>query len=298
VPTTPTGSDAYVTLLRRLLTTEPLQLVVARSVGEDVVGITVVRVYENTFNVTKVHLEGMVTSDLFRSRGVGRAMLDHVKSLAAKAGGTDLVGGVNTQNAQAIRFFLREKLAIQCMWFNGNSDFKSSVVTAAPESAPFYSTVINDAGHPSALELAILRAAETVHRQLRMKMPVGTDAYLTRMGRIAQDGARIVVVAEKPAADAAADVVPVALGVGVFRFYVDAATQQLTCWVDDLVTDSNKRSLGVGAWLADAIRAEARARNIPTWQLDSGVWRHQAHKFYFREGLIIDRFSICGPVTQ
>lgn len=51
-------------------------------------------------------------------------------------------------------------------------------------------------------------------------------------------------------------------------------------YVDDLVTDAAARSRGAGAallaWLAD----EARAAGCSTLELDSGVQRFDAHRFY------------------
>jgi hypothetical protein len=46
-----------------------------------VLGVTVVRVYENTFNGTKVHLEGMCTDAPQRSRGIGREMMVRGRAL-------------------------------------------------------------------------------------------------------------------------------------------------------------------------------------------------------------------------
>ncbi|HEX5635012.1 MAG TPA: GNAT family N-acetyltransferase [Gemmatimonadales bacterium] len=58
-------------------------------------------------------------------------------------------------------------------------------------------------------------------------------------------------------------------------------------YVDDLVTDESSRSAGHGrallAWLAD----EARVEGCRVLELDSGTWRHGAHRFYFREGMHI-----------
>ncbi len=58
-------------------------------------------------------------------------------------------------------------------------------------------------------------------------------------------------------------------------------------YVDDLVSDPTRRSQGHGArllaWLAD----QARARDCDLLELDSGVQRFDAHRFYFRERMRI-----------
>lgn len=51
-------------------------------------------------------------------------------------------------------------------------------------------------------------------------------------------------------------------------------------YVDDLVTDAACRSAGHGAALLDWLIAEARARQCQTFELDSGVQRFGAHRFY------------------
>ncbi len=57
--------------------------------------------------------------------------------------------------------------------------------------------------------------------------------------------------------------------------------------VDDLVTDADARSGGYGKALLDWLVAEAQALGCSVVELDSGVQRHDAHRFYFREGMHI-----------
>ncbi len=61
-------------------------------------------------------------------------------------------------------------------------------------------------------------------------------------------------------------------------------------YVDDLVTDESARSKGHGrqlfSWLADLARREGCCE----LQLDSGVQRFSAHRFYFREGMHISSY--------
>jgi GNAT superfamily N-acetyltransferase len=57
--------------------------------------------------------------------------------------------------------------------------------------------------------------------------------------------------------------------------------------VDDLVTDAEARSGGFGRALMDWLVAEAEALGCSVVELDSGVQRHDAHRFYFREGMHI-----------
>ena len=58
-------------------------------------------------------------------------------------------------------------------------------------------------------------------------------------------------------------------------------------YVDDLSTTGTARSSGVGAALLDELRSRARAEGCHVLDLDSGVQRHDAHRFYLRERMEI-----------
>ncbi len=77
------------------------------------------------------------------------------------------------------------------------------------------------------------------------------------------------------------------LGVAGYRVIANtSATRKL--YVDDLVTASTSRSTGVGALLLAELEARARAAGCTVLDLDSGVQRHAAHRFYLRERMDIN----------
>jgi len=55
-------------------------------------------------------------------------------------------------------------------------------------------------------------------------------------------------------------------------------------YVDDLVTDENKRSLGAGHTMIAWLKAYAHEQGCCELRLDSGVQRLDAYRFYDREG--------------
>jgi GNAT superfamily N-acetyltransferase len=61
-------------------------------------------------------------------------------------------------------------------------------------------------------------------------------------------------------------------------------------YVDDLVTDAAQRSKGHGEAMLAWLIALAREADCTTFMLDSGTHRHEAHTFYFRNGLRISDF--------
>ena len=56
------------------------------------------------------------------------------------------------------------------------------------------------------------------------------------------------------------------------------------CWVEDLAVDPQRRSEGIGKGLLDAAKDWARGAGATHLELDSGLARGEAHRFYEREG--------------
>lgn len=69
-------------------------------------------------------------------------------------------------------------------------------------------------------------------------------------------------------------------------------------YVDDLVTAASARSRGYGrkmmAWLVE----RARSAGCESVELDSGVQRFQAHKFYFSCGMRIPSYHFHMPLDR
>jgi GNAT superfamily N-acetyltransferase len=127
------------------------------------------------------------------------------------------------------------------------------------------------------IEPAWLARAEAAHRELRPQLQAD---YAAQMAGIFADGGEMVIAADGE------DV----LGVAVYRLYRDTFSG-LKCYVDDLVTTSTRRSQGVGKLLLDWLQTEAARRGAKHFILDSGTQRTQAHRFYFREGLVVECFN-------
>lgn len=69
-------------------------------------------------------------------------------------------------------------------------------------------------------------------------------------------------------------------------------------YVDDLVTDTSKRSRGYGSALLDWLVDYAKSLDCVSVQLDSGVQRAKAHRFYFRKGMKISGFHFNLSVNS
>jgi len=134
--------------------------------------------------------------------------------------------------------------------------------------------VVGDGGR--VVEEDWLRRAEPVHRQLRDRLPAD---YRRRLGEVFAAGARMTLAVDGDAVR----------GVAVWRV-VENTYEGRRLYVDDLVTDSAVRSQGVGRHLLASIEARARKLDCDVLALDSGTHRTAAHRFYFREGMVISAF--------
>jgi GNAT superfamily N-acetyltransferase len=130
----------------------------------------------------------------------------------------------------------------------------------------------------------LLRAAEGVHRQLRPHLP---RDYAGRLEEVFAGGAEMAVAVDGGHV----------LGLTVFRV-LEKTHSGRDLYCDDLVTDEARRSSGVGHALIAYMERICRERACDTFSLDSGTWRQQAHKFYFREGMTITSFHFDKKVSK
>ena len=72
--------------------------------------------------------------------------------------------------------------------------------------------------------------------------------------------------------------------IGLCTAYLDLHSVRfgLRCWVEDLAVDPGRRSQGVGGALLDAAAVWARERGATHLELDTGLARTDAQRFYDR----------------
>lgn len=123
---------------------------------------------------------------------------------------------------------------------------------------------------------AEIAACAPVMAQLRPG--VADQDFVARVRGLATGGYRLACVVE----DAAV--------VAVAGFHVrENLAWGRHLYVDDLVSDAARRSRGAGAALIEWLVSHARGQGCTSLQLDSGVQRFAAHRFYLRE-----RFAISS----
>ncbi|CAA9440438.1 MAG: hypothetical protein AVDCRST_MAG80-1264 [uncultured Rubrobacteraceae bacterium] len=116
-----------------------------------------------------------------------------------------------------------------------------------------------------------------VMRQLRTHLD--ENEYLEKIKRMRRSGYRL-------AAATAGGEVRRAAGFRVVEFLA----YEKFLYLDDLVTAEDARSTGHGERMLDWLAGVAREEGCGSLQLDSGVQRHEAHRFYFRKGMKISSY--------
>lgn len=88
--------------------------------GEQVAGVAVFRLFENTHVGRRFYVDDLVTDEKRRSSGVGKALLDWLEAEARRRGcpGLDLESG--THRTDAHRFYFREGFVIPSFSFRKN----------------------------------------------------------------------------------------------------------------------------------------------------------------------------------
>lgn len=124
-----------------------------------------------------------------------------------------------------------------------------------------------------------IERAERVHRQLRDQLQ---GDYRGILEQVFAGGGRMCVAAGGGTVS----------GVAVWRAHVNTVNG-LHLYVDDLVTDDNRRSSGIGHALMDWLEQKARALGCNWLTLDSAVGNAPAHRFYFRERMNIRSFKFA-----
>lgn len=135
--------------------------------------------------------------------------------------------------------------------------------------------------HGKVLHPLWLARAESVHRQLRERLPAD---YVRRMTEIFQAGAGMSAAVADEAVR----------GLAVWRI-IENTYDGRRFYIDDLVTDVTHRSQGVGQQLLAYLAGKSKTLGCDVLALDSGAQRTLAHRFYFRHGLTIKSFSFSAP---
>ncbi|HKV54939.1 MAG TPA: GNAT family N-acetyltransferase [Candidatus Binataceae bacterium] len=132
---------------------------------------------------------------------------------------------------------------------------------------------------------AEIRSCFPVMRELRTHLE--PDSFVARVRLQEREGYRLAFLEENGAVSSVAG----------FRYLENLASGRVL-YVDDLVTAPDRRSGGSGGKLFDWLVEQARARGCATLELDSGVQRFGAHRFYLRRRMNISSHHFRLPLDE
>lgn len=85
--------------------------------GEAVRGVTVFRMVDRTVNGCEMYCDDLVSDEVKRSTGVGRALVAYMEALARERGCNVLTLDSGTQRQQAHKFYFREGFTVTAFHF-------------------------------------------------------------------------------------------------------------------------------------------------------------------------------------
>jgi GNAT superfamily N-acetyltransferase len=235
------------------------------------------RIHLTTFDTKRFEIYDLIVDEKERNHGLGTRLFQYLINQAKQCRAPSLILQCDLTNTNAHRFFFRYGLTISSFGFclnkiqllEGNNQIIIIDITDLPENE-------NE---------KFLIQSQNIFRQLRPHLPIDQKEFIDQIRQICQTGpARMIIAINND--DEKKDI----LGLAIYRISHNIKYSKYI-YCDDLVTDENKRSLGVGQCLMNYMKNEAQKLGINRIALDSGCQRGRTHKFYHRQGFHIDQFK-------
>jgi GNAT superfamily N-acetyltransferase len=245
-----------------------------------VLALAVYRTFLTTYDTIRFEIDDLIVDEKERNRGLGTRLLHYVIEQAKQGGVLRILVHCDLTNTDAHRFFFRLGLTVFLFEFY----VKNNQLLQSNDQI----RVIDITDLPEKENEQLLIAAHDIFRQLRPHLPTDQKAYIHQIRDICRTGpARMIVAINN-------DENKEILGLAVYRATSNIKySKHIYC--DDLVTNENKRSSGVGRCLINYMKNEGEKLGIDQLILDSGCQRGRAHKFYHREGFNINHFGFTIP---
>jgi len=267
-------SNDYAELIQKLCQINQSHLcgIVRKTQSEIVIlALAFYRIHLTTFDTIRFEIHDLVVDKNQRNRGLGTRLLQYLIDQAKQCGALSIVLQCDLTNVNAHRFFFRQGLTITSFGFclneiellENNDSIKILDITDFEENEK------------------LLIQSQDIFRQLRPHLPTHHQEFVNQIRNICQTGpARMLIAINNNEI----------LGLAIYRIsHTIKYSRHIYC--DDLVTDANKRSLGIGRALINYMKNEAQKLGINRIALDSGCQRGRTHKFYHRQGFHIDQFK-------
>jgi GNAT superfamily N-acetyltransferase len=272
-------SKDYVDLMQKLCQTGQSHLcgIIRKNQSETIVlALAFYRIHPTTYDTIRFEIYDLIVDEKERNHGLGTHLFQHLINQAKQCGAPALILQCDLTNTNAHRFFFRHNLTISSFGFCFNRGQLSENNNQI--------NVIDITDLPENENEELLIKAQDVFRQLRPHLSSDQKVFINQIRNICQTGPARMLIARNN--DEQKDI----LGLAIYRISHNIKySKHIYC--DDLATDENKRSLGVGRALINYMKNKAQNLGLDRIALDSGCQRGRPHKFYHREGFHIDQFK-------
>jgi GNAT superfamily N-acetyltransferase len=256
--------------------------IIRKTEGETkVLALAVYRNHLSTFDTIRFEIDDLIVDENERNHGLGTRLLHYLIDQAKQCNAVQILIHCDLTNTDAHRLFFRLGLTILLF------EFYLKNHQLLPSNNQIHVIDITDL--PENENEQLLIRAHDIFRQLRPHLPTDQKAYINQIRDICRTGpARMIGAINN-------DEKKEILGLAVYRVTRNIIySKHIYC--DDLVTNENNRSSGVGRCLINYMKNEGKKLGIDPLILDSGCQRGRAHKFYYREGFIINRLGFTMAI--
>lgn len=289
-PNLPSNNADYITMVINICQSGPAHIVVAADSNNNTVyGLCIYRYYTNTFNGIHFYIDDLITAAQYRSLSIGSAIINYCKFVAKSIGATSISLESGTHRTSAHRFYYNNGFLITLFSFATQKSLANYQYTNTSNNSNIEIIKLTDSTGliQSPESIKLLSTAESVHRQLRPQLP-NNIPYTDTIANICRSGpAHIILAIDNNNRTV--------LGLAMYRI-IKNTFHLNRYYIDDLITDSANRSTGVGRAIMNYCKFDCITNYNQCSQvtLESGTFRLEAHKFYHREGLVIEDFSfVC-----
>lgn len=246
---------------------------------KEVLALAAYRYHLSTFDTIRFEIDDLVVDENHRNQGLGTRLLKYLIEQAKSMNVTQILIHCHPMNTNAHRFFYRFGLTVIVFEF----DLQNFQLFKSNDRIQ----VIDVTDLPTNENEQLLVQVQRIYRQLRPHLPEDQSTYIKQIRDICRTGpARLIL---------ALDDQRQVLGLSMYRVTRNVNySQHIYC--DDLVTDETKRSTGVGRCLINYMKSQGKILGIDRLILDSGCQRAQAHRFYYREGLVISQYGFTMSI--
>ncbi|CAF3237498.1 unnamed protein product [Rotaria sp. Silwood2] len=266
-------SDEYVQFIQQLNHINICGIIRKNESETIVLALAVYRNFLTTYDTVRFEIDDLIVDEKERNHGLGTCLINYLIQQAKQCNALQITIHCDLTNTDAHRLFFRLGLTINTFEFY----LKNNQLLESNNKI----NVIDITDLEENENKQFLIRAYDIYRQLRPHLPDDQTAYINQIRNICRLGpARIIIAINNNEI----------LGLAAYRItYNVIYSKHIYC--DDLVTNENNQSLGVGRCLINYMKNVGNTLGIDRLILDSGGQRGRAHKFYYREGFIINRFG-------